>query len=197
MKNLLRCISILLMIAGMNNPLTAQPQYYNYTGAGNGSNSFPFNVSTGKDVQLLYHSGEFNQPTPAPAGNITSVSFYFNAGFGPATYTDMTIKLAQSSITDLTSGAFYAGSMTTVYYRASVSLSASASSWLTFTLDSPFPYDPTQSLIVDVGQCGASGSLGGTNAYTNLSGVRRVWSVGGCPFVCYASFQHLRIQYGH
>lgn len=187
MKNLLKCISILLIIVGLNDSLTAQPQYYNYTGAGNGSNSFPFNVGGGKDVQLLYLSGEFNQPTPAPAGNIISVSLFFNAGFGPATYTDMTIKLGQSNITNLTSGAFYAGALTTVYYRASISLSTAASSWLTFTLDSPFAYDPTQSLIVDIGQCGASGTLGGTNAYTNLSGVRRVWSVGGCPFVAYAS----------
>jgi hypothetical protein len=187
MKKFSTCISILFLIAGMNSTLTAQPQYYNYTGAGNGSNSFPFNVVAGKNVQLLYRAGEFNQPTPAPAGNITSVSFFFNAGFGPATYTDMTIKLALSSITDLTSGAYYGGSMTTVYYRASVSLTTAASSWLTFTLDSPFPYDPTQSLIVDIGQCGATGTLGGTNAYTNLTGVRRVWSVGGCPFVAYAS----------
>ena len=187
MKNLLRCISILLIIAGLSSSLNAQPQYYNYTGAGSGSNSFPFNVGTGKDVQILYHSGEFNQPTPAPAGNITSVSFYFNGGFGPATYTDMTIKMGQSSITDLTAGTFYAGAMTTVYYRASVSLSTASGSWLTFTLDSPFPYDPTQSLIVDLGQCGGTGTLGGTNAYTNLSGVRRLWSVGGCPFACYAS----------
>src|ERR1035437_243725 len=133
MKNLLKCISILLIIVGLNDSLTAQPQYYNYTGAGNGSNSFPFNVGGGKDVQLLYLSGEFNQPTPAPAGNIISVSLFFNAGFGPATFTDMTIKLGQSNITNLTSGAFYAGALTTVYYRASVSLSTAASSWLTFT----------------------------------------------------------------
>ena len=187
MKHIFYCITILLFIAGLNNDLTAQPQYYNYTGAGNGSNSFPFNVAAGKDIQLIYLAGEFNQPSAAPAGNITSISLFFNGGFGPATYTDLTIKLGQTTLTSLTAGAFYTGALTTVYYHASATLSTPASSWLTITLDSPFPYDPTQSLVVDIGQCGATGTLGGLNAYTNLSGVRRVWSVGGCPFAPYNS----------
>jgi hypothetical protein len=187
MKNLLFICSILFFVSGWQGSVTAQPQYYNYTGSGNGSNSFPFNVSAGKDVQLLYLAGDFNQPSPAPAGNIISVSVFMNAALGPATYTDLTIKLAQSNITNLTAGAFYSGPMTTVYYRASVVLTNPASSWMTFVLDSPFAYDPAQSLIVDIGQCGATGTLGGTCAYTNLTGVRRVWSVGGCPFAPYAS----------
>ncbi|HPS74661.1 MAG TPA: T9SS type A sorting domain-containing protein [Bacteroidales bacterium] len=187
MKNVYVFIAVLLLIAGFSMPVTAQPQFYNYSGSGNGSNSFPFNVSGGKDVQLLYLAGEFNQPSPAPSGNITTVYVWMNSGFGPATYTDFTIKLGQSTITNLTPGSFYSGPMTTVYYRSSVSLSASSGDWLSFTLDTPFAYDPTKSLILDIGQCGASGTLGGKCAYTTLSGDRRVWSVGGCPFTCYNS----------
>lgn len=187
MKTLRNCFLILLFAAALNGSLTAQPQYYNYSGNGNGSNSFPFNVSGGKDVQLLYLSGEFNQPSPAPAGNIVGVSVWLNSALGPVTYTDLTIKLAQSTITALTPGAFYSGSMTTVYYRSSILLSASAGGWLNFTLDTPFPYDPSQSLILDIGQCGGVGTLGGSCAYTTLTGVRRVWSVGGCPFTPYSS----------
>lgn len=187
MKNVYVFIAVLLLIAGFSMPAAAQPQFYNYSGSGNGSNNFPFNVSGGKDVQLLYLAGEFNQPSPAPAGNITTIYIWMNAGFGPATYTDFTLKLGQSTITTLTPGSFFSGPMTTVYYRSSVSLSASSGAWLSFTLDTPFAYDPTQSLILDIGQCGASGTLGGTCAYTTLSGARRVWSVGGCPFTCYNS----------
>jgi hypothetical protein len=187
MRHIFFYISALLLVAGLNSPLNAQPQYYNNTGTGDGSNSFPFNISGGKDVQMLYLPGEFNKPAAAPAGNITSVSVYLNSGFGPATYTDLTIKLGQSAITALTPGAFYSGSLTTVYYRSSVTLTASAGSWLTFTLDTPFAYDPTQSLVFDIGHCGGTGPLGGTCAYKDLSGVRRVWSAGGCPFTPYAS----------
>ncbi|HNW73893.1 MAG TPA: T9SS type A sorting domain-containing protein [Bacteroidales bacterium] len=185
MKNLRICLSMMLLFSGLNSILVAQPQYYNFTGSGNGTNNFPFNVAGGKDVQMLYLAGEFNQPSAAPAGNIVSIAVFMNTALGPATYTDLTIKLGQSTITSLTAGTFYTGPMTTVYYHASVVLTNPASSWITFVLDSPFPYDPTQSLIVDIGQCGGTGTLGGGCAYTNQTGVRRVWSVGGCPFTPY------------
>jgi len=194
MKNLLICISILLFIAGLNSPLTAQPQYYNYNTTGT-SNSFPWNIAGGKEVQLLYLPGDFIQPTPAPAGNITSIAFMINQVLGPWTYTDLTIKMGQSSITSFASGSFYAP-LTTVYYRASVSLSGASGQWMTITLDTPFAYDPTQSLIVDVGQCGAPGATGFSAAYTAIAGAnRRLWSVAGCPFV-YSNFNTAVYHFG-
>jgi len=187
-KRLLICISVLWFIAGLNDFLQAQPQYYNYNTAGS-ANSFPFNVPAGKDVQLLYLPGDFNQPSAAPAGNITSIAFRINEGYplGPWTYTEFTIKLGQASITDFTPGSFYSGNLTTVYYRASVSLTGAAGNWMTITLDTPFPYDPTQSLIVDVGQCSATGATGYSSCFTTLSGNRRCWSNGGCPFTVYST----------
>jgi hypothetical protein len=182
MKNLLKCLSILLIIAGLNDSLTAQ-QYYNYNN-GTGSNSFPFNVTGGKDVQLLYLPGAFNQPTAAPSGNITTLYLRFSSAISGVTYTTLTIKMGQSTITNLTAGSFYTGSMTTVYTRASVVWTYPVG-WGAITLDTPFPYDPTQSLIVDIGQCGASAGGGSLN-FTTQTNILRVWSVGGCPFVCYA-----------
>ena len=184
MKNLLKCFSILLIVAGLNDSLTAQPQYYNYNNGG-GSNSFPLNVTTGKDVQLLYLAGAFNQPSAAPAGNITTLWLRFSGAITNVTYTTLTIKMGQSAITNLTSGSFYAGPMTTVYSRASVVWNY-AIGWGAVTLDAPFAYDPTQSLIVDIGQCSASAG-GGSMYFTTQTNTLRVWSVGGCPFVCYAS----------
>jgi len=192
MKNLLKCISILLIIAGLNDSLTAQPQYYNFNN-GSSSNSFPFNMSGGKDVQSLFIPGAFNQPGPAPAGTITSIFVLLSAAMVNRVYTDLTIKMGQSAITDLTSGTYYAGPMTTVYYRASVTINASG--WLEFVLDTPFPYDPTQSLITDMGQCSATGS-GGTVYNSMTSGIKRVWSVGGCPFVPYASGDASTLNFG-
>ncbi len=187
MKKLLLCISILLLITVLNDSLTAQPQYYNYNTNGS-NNSFPFNIAAGKEVQLLYLPGDFNQPTPAPAGNIASISILIATSYplGPWTYTDLTIKMAQSTITSFTAGSFYAP-LTTVYYRASVSLTGAAGSWMTITLDTPFTYDPTQSLIIDIGHCGAPGATGFSACFTSLTGNRRIWSVGGCPFAPYAT----------
>jgi N-acetylneuraminic acid mutarotase len=75
--------------------------------------------------------------------------------------------------------------MTTVYTRASVSLGGVANEWMTITLDTPFPYDPTQSLIVEVNQCGAPGATGFSTGTTTNTGNRRNTSLtsGACPFV--------------
>ena len=161
----------------------SDPLYYNYNTNGS-NNSFPFNISGGKDIQLLYLPGDFNQPIPAPAGNITSISLRIADSYplGPWTYTDLTIKVGQSAITSFPAGSFYTGTLTTVYYRSSVLLSAPGGSWLTIDFDTPFAYDPAQSLIVDIGHCLAPGATGFSACFTTLTGNRRLWSVGGCPF---------------
>jgi hypothetical protein len=173
---------LLILVAGYSCPLRAQPQYFNYNTGGTG-NSFPFNVAGGKRVQVLYRPGDFNQPTPATAGSITSISFFMTGAFGSGSYTDLTIKLGQSTITSFTAGSFYAGVLTTVYYRAVGILTGAAGQWMTLTLDTPFPYDPTQSLIVDISQCGVVGATGGNLTIAILTGNRRIWSAteSGCP----------------
>jgi hypothetical protein len=161
------------------------PEYYNYNTNGT-NNRFPWNVESGKEVQLLYLPGDFNQPSPAPAGNITSISFRIGDTYplGPATYNDLTIKMGQSAITSFTPGSFYAGPLTTVYYRASVSHTGIAGDWMTIFLDTPFAYDPAQSLIIDIGQCGNNGEEDYFSmCSTRLTDTRRIWSVEGCPFV--------------
>lgn len=200
MKNLFICFSTLLIITGLNSPLTAQPQYYNYNTNGS-NNSFPMNLAAGKEVQLLYLPGDFSQPTPAPAGNIVSLAMRIGDSYpiNGWPYTDMTIKMGQSTITSFTTGAFYPGSLTTVYYRASVTITALGGTWLTFLLDTPFPYDPTQSLIIDMGQCGATGATGFSACFTTISGNRRLWSVGGCPFAysgANSAIYHMGINLG-
>jgi hypothetical protein len=161
----------------------ALPEYYNYNTNGS-NNSFPFNMPSGKDVQLLYLPGDFNQPSPAPAGNITSISFRIGYTYplGPATYSGLTIKMGQSTISSFTYGSLYTGPLTTVYYKASVALTGIPGEWMTITLDTPYAYDPAQSLIIDIGQCGTTQDWGFSACFTDLAVYRRIWSEGGCPF---------------
>jgi hypothetical protein len=160
------------------------PEYYNYNTNGS-NNSFPFNIESGKDVQLLYLPGDFNQPSPAPAGNIASISIRIADTYplGPWIYNNLTIKMGQSTITAFNPGAFYTGALTTVYYRTSVPLTGIPGDWMTITLDTPFAYDPAQSLIIDIGQCGAIGAQGFSACFTSLTGNRRNWGDAPCPFV--------------
>jgi hypothetical protein len=166
-----------------SNSYAQAPQYYNFNTGGT-TNSFPFNIAAGKEIQLLLLPGDLNQPTPAPAGNITSVSFRMAANLGPNTYSNMLIKMGQTNIAVFDAGVWYTGPMDTVYYRASVSHSAVANDWLTITLDRPFAYNPAQGLVIDVQQCGAPGATGFSSVTNTLPGFRRNTSLVGssCPF---------------
>lgn len=183
------CVAILALAVASSDSAMAQPQYYNSNDSSpGGANAYPFNVPAGKLVQLLYLPGDFSQPSPAPAGSITSVSFLVNQehAIGPWTYSGFTIKLGQSSITSFTTQP-YGGALTTVYSRSSVELTAAAGTWLTLTLDTPFAYNPAHSLIVEVSQCGAPGATSFSSCFTYVEGgYRRIFSgVNACPFDAY------------
>ncbi len=184
-----------LSLAVFTASLISQPQYYNYQNVGSSSNTFPFGQSAGKAVNWLFLAGDFNQPTPAPAGNITKVYFYITTG-GTRTFTNLHILMAQATgLTTLTTGQFYPGPWDTVYYHASQSLTGPTNGWMSVTLDTPYPYDPSKSLLVFVGQCGATGS--GVYVRQNvLANIRRVWSVGGCPFTPYSGGDGSTLNFG-
>ncbi|MBL0053837.1 MAG: hypothetical protein IPP29_21245 [Bacteroidetes bacterium] len=143
-----------------------------------GSNIFPFNQNPGKLVQWFVAPGEF---AGAPAGgNITSISFR-PSGTGTATYTLFTVKLGQTAV-PFVGGSIYAGPLTTVILPATKTIIGTAGVDFLLTFDLPFAYDPTQWLVVDVEQCGFTGTGFGLNQ-TTLTGVRRVFSTAtGCPF---------------
>ncbi len=180
--------TLLFFLFFLSASLLAQPQFYNYNASTGGENSFPLNQAPGKMVQWLVRATEFNQPTPATSGNITSF-FLRTATSYPlsSTYTQFRLLLGQTAITDLTSGTFYSGTMDTVYYRASINFSPAAGSWMEIVLDHPFAYNPAQSLVIQLEQCSSTQGTGYSLCHTTVSGNRRVWSVGGCPFTPYAS----------
>ena len=180
-ESLVKCLAFLLLAVGWIGQATAQPQYYNYNTTGD-ANMYPFNQPTGMKVQMPFLAGDFSQPSPAPSGSIVKVFFQVHPSWplGPWDYSQFTINMGQANITSLPAGAYYAGALTTVYSKALVTLSAPAGGWLEIPLDTPFAYDSTQSLIVEVVQCSAPGATGFSSVMTTVSGNRRNWSVGGC-----------------
>jgi hypothetical protein len=159
------------------------PQFYNYSTWSSG-NSFPLNQSKGKVAQWLILPGELNQPTSAISGNITKFYCQLAANLGPYTYSQFYILLGQTTLTNLQDSAFYTGARDTVYKMATVTLSGTAGSWLEFTLDHPFLYDSTKSLIIQMEQCGAPGATGYSLAHTNVTENRRNYSQTNqaCPW---------------
>jgi hypothetical protein len=182
------------MLSIIRTAVASGPQYYNYN-TGGSSNSFPFNQAAGKATNYLFLPGAFNQPSPVPSGNQITKVYFRTSSAGTRTFTNMQILMAQSTITDLTSGSFYAGPYDTVYFAASVTTTSTVGGWMDFTLSHPYAYDPTKSLIIFVGQCGYTGT--GTSMYnTSVTGIKRVWSVGGCPFVPYAGGDASNAHFG-
>lgn len=173
------------------------PQYYNYNNVGTSSNTFPLGQSAGKAVQWLFLAGDFNQPAPLPPGNmITKVWLFITTG-GTRTYTDLVILMKQDTIVTLTTGTFYPpANMDTVYYKPSVTLTGPTNGWMSIDLDKPYIYDPSKSLIVMIGQCAAGSGTGIYVRQNTLPNIRRVWSVGGCPFTPYSGGDGSIVNFG-
>lgn len=181
MKHILQLFTVLLLFT---TALMAQPQYFNYDAANGTNNSFPFNVATGKTTQTLYLPGEFAQPTPAPSGDITKIYFQANTG-GSVTYTQLTIKMGLTTDTDLPVGAWYTGPMTTVFDSTNFTYGGNAGDFAGITLETPFAYDNTKSLVIEVTQCGHSGS-GIIIRWTSAPGIKRnagPLTPGSCPHI--------------
>jgi hypothetical protein len=163
------------------------PAHYNYNTAG-GDNPFPLNQPAGKMCQWLVGPNEYNHPTPVLyGGSITGLYFRISGTYplGPAAYTNFNILLSQTTFTSFTPGSFYLGTMDTVFSREAITLQQPVNTWLYFPLDHPFAYIPSQSLIIEIGQCGATGTVSGSSlAHTDIAGMNRnIWSLGGCPFI--------------
>ncbi|MFA7360926.1 MAG: LamG-like jellyroll fold domain-containing protein [Candidatus Kapaibacterium sp.] len=186
MKTFLRFpkLGLLIVMLTISGYLCAQtPQFYNYNN-GTSGNSFPLNKAPGKMVQWLIPVGNFTQPTPATAGNITKLYFFVKATDPlSSTYTDFKIMLKQTTDSLLVPGAFLTDGWDTVYKRTNVELTAAGGTWLMFTLDHPFTFDPTKSLAIQMEQCSSTQSTGYSLQFTLSPGNRRFYSVGGCPFV--------------
>lgn len=159
-------------IAGAQNPTF-------WTGNTNApSNSFPFNQATGKAMQSLIAPNEFSGGGGAYFGNITKFYVQGTASVNP-TFTGLTVKMGQTTATSLPTGSLYTGPMTTVYSTATATLSSNAAGWLMITLQTPFLYDPSLSLVVEISQCAVTG---GAFTVTNVArtGFRRTWNPSGC-----------------
>ena len=193
---LIKLIPILIFFFSLIIPAQT-PQYYNYENVGSSLNSFPFGVDGGKSVDWLFLPQEINQPTIPPAGDLIVKIYFFMTTSGARDFTDLVVMMAQDTTTSFVTGQFYQGEMDTVYYSQNASLSSVAFTWMGIELNTPFPYDPSKSLILAVGQCGATGS--GMNVRQNPlanTGLRRVWSVGGCPFTPYNGGDFSVVNFG-
>ncbi len=129
------------------------PNEFTYLPPGLIANSFPFyETPTGNNKRQWIH-----QPSLfpcVPPGYITRI--YLKAA-GPvnSNLTGFLVRMGLSNLTAFTSGTFMAP-LDTVLYASSLSLSSISGDWIPITLQKPYYYDGTSSLVTEVSHQGCS-----------------------------------------
>lgn len=114
--------------------------------------------------QIVYTAAELNA-AGLVAGNITALAMNISGLPSPGTVSGYTLKIATTSSSTLST--FTTTGLTNVYGPASIT---PTSGWNTITFSSPFNWDGTSNIIVDIRADGAYGSANATTSYTTTTG---------------------------
>jgi hypothetical protein len=173
MKKIIRYSTFLLLLTFVVQGQT--PTYFNATGGT--ANAFPL-ANTGTSRKVQWYIPPNNLGSVGPGNFITDV--YFNSSASTtATYPILTIKLKTGTLGGLQGGAGnpVEPGMTVVYSATNAVVTSTAGGWIKFTLQTPWLYDPSQPLIVEMEH--NSTTAGGTSLYqTAITGtiVERQWA---------------------
>jgi len=181
MKKIIQSLLVVLLALFSSNIQAQTPQYYNNF-LGNSSNIFPLGSTTNR-VQWIYGPNLFNSngTTGAPAflGLITTVYFKLGGSVNNSfPYANFTIYLGQNMGTSTTfPNATYVTGLTQVFSAASHTLTGGAANqWFGVTLNTPFLYNPNQSLVFEM----TTTSAGSTQvSQVNGTGAERIWGANG------------------
>ena len=164
MKKITLLLSALLV--GINALLAQTPTYFNTNTAG-GANTFPFNNSaTSRKVQWFIPTGSLG--SISPGNNITDV--YFQLGSTASrTYPNFYVKLKQGTGTGLTgtAGGPIEQGMVVYFWAQNFTINSTTGGWLKITLQTPFLFNPSQPLVVEVEHDATSGT--GPSVYQAVS----------------------------
>ena len=154
MKKILLLFKIFVLSAFAFGPLLVwaqPPQYHNGPLNTSSGNSIPlaFNAS-GVRGQLLYPVGVFGTP---PGGHQITDLYWaaYTLSTGSSTYSQLHISMKQANISSLSTTAYETG-MTIVFSSTSYTITYVGGNWFKITLQTPFVYDPTLPLIIEVNQ---------------------------------------------
>jgi hypothetical protein len=114
--------------------------------------------------QVVYTAAELNAAGLA-AGNITALAFNISGLPSPGSVSGYTLKIATTAASTLSS--FTTAGLTNIFGPSTIS---PVSGWNTITFSSPYNWDGTSNIIIDIRADGAYGSANATTAYTTTAG---------------------------
>lgn len=138
-----------LMLCICGSVLNAQPQYATNFFTSVSPSSIPFASTVNNKAQWLFLASDF---ASAPSGNITKIYFRRNSSMLPVinSYTNLMIKMGQSTMTALPPGPWITAGMVTVFQANTYDFIPVIGDWMPITLQTPFAYDQTKNFIVEV-----------------------------------------------
>lgn len=162
MKKSLLLVAIISFIG-----LLAQAQQVQ-KGFGTSNSTFLFGfTSYAAKSQCMFWSSDF---TNLAQGDITRIYYKYGSGAGDQVLTRFSIEMGQTTETAYNANAFFTG-LTPVFYRDSYTIPQGVSgNWFYIDLDTPFTYDSTKTLIVQLifpeSAIDSWGTLGSSNTPT-------------------------------
>ena len=191
-----------LLLAVFMLPETAEaqtsPSYYvSNTGSCNAIPLRPITTSWQK-AQFVFAPNMFSG---SYAGNITRIYFQrCDNTYTGGTYSNFKVSLGQSSSSSISPNSFHSP-MTTCLSSSSYTIpNGTINTWFAIDLTTPFYYDPTQTLFVEL--C-MSGYSGGTNihhaynySYPNAPWIGRIYGGPGCSASAQYSTQNYIPSFG-
>lgn len=142
--------------------------------ASGANNVFPFGSTIADKVQYLYMPADF-VPT-VPMGTITTI-YFKAASTGTSTFTNLNILIGTTTLTAMPTGINpWITGLTTCYSASTATVTHVSGNWFSFTLSSPFFWDGTSNLIIDIYR-NNSYSGGITLQQGSAGGNRRMWGL--------------------
>lgn len=124
------------------------PPFFNSNG-GWGGNVFPLNHNSFNKVQWVYDANSF---PGAPAGTIDTLWIHVSST-DPGVFTSgFSISLGQSAAYGSWTSSNFETGLTVVYAPGAVTTAAPINGWVPFALSSPFSYDPSLPLVLEIKQ---------------------------------------------
>jgi hypothetical protein len=168
-RNMLLLLLLIAVFAA-----TAQTPMFSYVTTAT-ANTVPLSNATSSRCQFLYKPGDFPWAVP---GMLNRIYIRSNNAVTAASWTNLTIKLGVTTKATLVTGAFETG-LTTVYTAPATAITTpvAAGGWFMITLQTPFAWNLTDNLLVDISQTAFTGNFSVANSST--AAARRYGSVSG------------------
>lgn len=174
LRGLQKLTLLMFAMAAIPGKSDAQTPTYAYNPSTQVADTVSLASNMYNDAQYLYAPADISPATPASGGFISRI--YIKAGSASASggiFTNLNIKMMNSSLTTLTGTTWQTG-LSTAYAKLSDTINSwTNSGWIPYTLQTPLAWNGTSNILIEISQTGMTtplplmhGTISGRNGRT-------------------------------